>query len=370
LGFQRLERVVQWCARHGLYVILDVHAVQGWQNPHWHSDNANAVSLLWTHKHFQDRFVALWEELAKRYAGNPVIAGYDVMNEPFSGLPYGHDGHIPVPNWPSLNAVYRRAVQAIRAIDADHIIFVEGDNLGRRFSGLAEPFDGNVVASSHNYIPAAVYSGPYPGVFDGMTWDRAHQQEVFFQHEGTRYAQRHHVPLWVGEFGAMYNRPAAETAGHLKALDDQIDLFESYGAHWTTWTYKDIGVMGWVHLDPDSEYMRLVSHVLEAKREFHSDFSTQWLPPSATKQAADTLAQRIGQVIDDASLDAEETIRTISHSALQMHAGLMLQPAYASLFKDMSEVDIDRVLQSFAFKNCRVQQPLLEVVKGHMARPF
>ncbi len=32
-GFTRLARVVDWCAQYGLYVILDLHAVQGWQNP-------------------------------------------------------------------------------------------------------------------------------------------------------------------------------------------------------------------------------------------------------------------------------------------------------------------------------------------------
>ena len=69
-GFARLDHAVSWCTRHGLYVILDLHAVQGWQNSDWHSDNANRVSLFWDHRQFQDRFVALWVELARRYRGN------------------------------------------------------------------------------------------------------------------------------------------------------------------------------------------------------------------------------------------------------------------------------------------------------------
>jgi hypothetical protein len=31
-GFVRLDRVLGWCEKHGLYAILDLHAVQGWQN--------------------------------------------------------------------------------------------------------------------------------------------------------------------------------------------------------------------------------------------------------------------------------------------------------------------------------------------------
>ena len=60
------------------------------------------------------------------------------------------------------------------------------------------------------------------------------------------------MPHWVGEFGAVYNGPAREIPDRLRALDDQIDVMEEFGAHWTIWTYKDVGVMGLVTLDPES----------------------------------------------------------------------------------------------------------------------
>ena len=31
-GFQRLDQAIAWCAQHELYVILELHAVQGWQS--------------------------------------------------------------------------------------------------------------------------------------------------------------------------------------------------------------------------------------------------------------------------------------------------------------------------------------------------
>src|ERR1700758_1932867 len=39
-GFARLDKVLRHCENHGLYVILDLHSAPGWQNLHWHSDNA------------------------------------------------------------------------------------------------------------------------------------------------------------------------------------------------------------------------------------------------------------------------------------------------------------------------------------------
>jgi len=44
-GFARLDRAIEWCAKHDLPAILDLHAVQGWQNTDWHSDNANRHAL-------------------------------------------------------------------------------------------------------------------------------------------------------------------------------------------------------------------------------------------------------------------------------------------------------------------------------------
>ena len=63
-GFKRVNQVLEWCGRHNIYVVLDLHAVQGYQNSDWHSDNSSRHSFLWHNRHFQDRFVALWEEFA------------------------------------------------------------------------------------------------------------------------------------------------------------------------------------------------------------------------------------------------------------------------------------------------------------------
>ncbi|MBU9713923.1 hypothetical protein [Evansella tamaricis] len=41
-------------------------------------------------------------------------------------------------------------------------------------------------------------------------------------------------------------------------MDDQIAVFEENNAHWSTWTYNDVGVMGLVSLDEESEYMERV----------------------------------------------------------------------------------------------------------------
>lgn len=88
-GFKRLNKVINWCQNHEIYVILDMHAVQGWQNSHWHCDNSRGISLFWHNPHYQERFIALWQELADRYRDRAVIAGYNLMNEPCVNTPIG-----------------------------------------------------------------------------------------------------------------------------------------------------------------------------------------------------------------------------------------------------------------------------------------
>lgn len=364
-GFQRLDQVVNWCGKHDLYVILDLHAVQGWQNPDWHSDNSSRHSLFWDQRHFQDRFIALWEEFARRYKGNPTIAGYNVMNEPVTGAFDGHYAYGYKSRWDVINSVYRRVVAAIRKIDPDHIIFLEGDRYSTQFDGLDEPFDANLVYSSHNYSIPGFGPGKYPGTVRGAHWDYQKQFETFEQHGGTRFALKHNVPLWVGEFGSAYNGPAAENPDRIRALDDQLTVFEKFDAHWTTWTYKDIDVMGWVQLDPHSEYVDRLRSSLRSKKELAADFWMRWLPATATQKKVYELAQNIEEVIGDPEIDEAANETYLAQATLSCYTATLLQPQYVRAFKGLSEADIDRVMQSFAVRSCKPNLALIETLTKH-----
>jgi aryl-phospho-beta-D-glucosidase BglC (GH1 family) len=367
-GFERLDRAIKWCEKHGLYVILDLHAVQGWQNTDWHCDNATRRALLWEHKLFQDRFVGLWEVLAEYYEGNATVAGYNLMNEPHTNGSQGRFGNWDdnQPDSAILNAVYRRTVDAIRSIDPDHIIFLEGDYYAQYFDGMAPPFADNLVYSSHNYTAAGFGPGRYPGELRGVHWDYVKLEQGFLAHQGTEYTQHYGVPLWVGEFGATYNGPEGEVSDRMRALNDQLAVFNAHGAHWTTWTYKDIGVMGWVRLDPQSDYLRIIEPVLEAKRKLHTDFWMGWLPTTPADELIERLAQVSERTLADPDINHRANVRYLSQATLAGYVGGLMQPAYARLFQGMSEGQIDQVLQAFAFKNCKVHPQLTEVMKARL----
>jgi hypothetical protein len=66
---------------------------------------------------FQDRAIRLWEALAARYKGNTWIAGYNPLNEP------ADEEHIRLLAW------YKRVEEAIRKVDPDHILFLDGNTV-------------------------------------------------------------------------------------------------------------------------------------------------------------------------------------------------------------------------------------------------
>ncbi len=127
-GFKHLDRAVEACAKHGIYTVIDLHALPGSQNHHWHSDNITHRPLFWDHPHFQDRVVKMWEHIAEHYKDNPWVAGYNPINEPA-------DESRQV-----VGPFYTRLVNAIRAIDDRHILFLDGNTYSTEFDVFDEPW--------------------------------------------------------------------------------------------------------------------------------------------------------------------------------------------------------------------------------------
>lgn len=109
-GFAVLDRVLDWCEKYRVYVILDMHAVQGRMAIYEYSRGGIE---FWKNLQYQDRFTALWRAIAGRYAARAGVAGYDLVNEPI------------IPDAEAYVSIVTRAIEAIRSVDKRHIIIVE-----------------------------------------------------------------------------------------------------------------------------------------------------------------------------------------------------------------------------------------------------
>ena len=249
-------RVVR-CARAGVHSILDLHALPGHQNQHWHSDNPTHWAHFWQHRHFQDRVVHLWEALAEHYRDNPWVAGYNPINEP--GDAVGE----------TIGPFYRRLEAAVRAVDPHHVLFLDGNRYSTQFDQLGDPLP-NTVYTAHDYaLPGFVDGGPYPGESRGRFVDRSVVEETFL--ERTAYMRQTGTPIWVGEFGPVYTGDPSRDEMRYQLLSDQLEIYREHGASWALWTYKDIGLPGLVHTPADAPYVRRIRPVLEKKARLGVD---------------------------------------------------------------------------------------------------
>jgi hypothetical protein len=256
-GFKHLDRVIKLCAERRIYTIIDLHALPGYQNQHWHSDNPTHTALLWKHKDFQDRTVVLWEAIASHYRDEPWVAGYDLINEPADPT-----GKMVVP-------FFHRLMGAIREVDPVHILFIEGNTYARDFEGF-DPTWKNVVYTNHDYAgPGFVSGGPYPGVTGGRYYDRNTVEADFLKK--SRFMIDNGLPIWVGEFGPVYTGDTQKDEMRYQLLKDQLAIYDKHGVSWCIWLYRDLGLQALVYQPETTAWMQRVKPMLEKKQRLGAD---------------------------------------------------------------------------------------------------
>ena len=225
----KTDEDIVWAGIAGVRIILDMHQYNwaekfgGSGAPAWsvqpYLPNQlglhQAVSDFWADATLQDHLISVWKKVAQHYANQPVIAGYDILNEPWVYTTVN-----PTVNATSVDNFYAKAVQAIRQVDQDHLIFLEPANLNTfKFSAIA-----NIVWSPHFY-QLAFTSRYYPQNFTILESD--------FEAKYKTFVQGLNVPMWIGEFGAFMPDKSSRAAW----AQDALRLFNGHNVGWAWWAY-------------------------------------------------------------------------------------------------------------------------------------
>ncbi len=155
-GFDWLDENIRWAKKYGIGIIFNMHFPQG-----GYQSSGNGLAL-WTKQENQDRLTALWKEIARRYAGEPTVWGYGLVNEPV----VAYEGSLELTRG-HFQQVMQRLATEIRAVAPYQMLFVEGichvrDPEGKEtfsyelFSpeqAFPQIDDDNVVYEFHNYNP-------------------------------------------------------------------------------------------------------------------------------------------------------------------------------------------------------------------------
>jgi len=198
----RIDRLIEWCKNNHVYVILDMHAAPGGQTGQNIDDSADDVPRLFMDSDKEEELLLLWRALAARYADEPSVAGYDLLNEPVSKqFARFNDRVLPL---------YIKLIQAIRDVDKQHAVLLEGVHWATDFSifdNLKKGEMENAVLQFHKYwnVPDEESLDPY-----------------------LRYSQKLGMPLLMGEGGE----------NNLEWYTALFPALERKGISWSFWTYK------------------------------------------------------------------------------------------------------------------------------------
>jgi len=201
-AFTHLDRLVSYCRGKGIYLLLDMHGAPGFQNPGDHSDNnlSNKDHPQWTVQWLNGTYdggavganvamtAQIWKYIADHYKNEPVIWGYDIVNEPQTNIS------------DTLWYAYKKIIEQIRQADGNHIVVVEGDNWGGymdMFTNYSRPpLDPKVVLETHHYVFSDWNSDAWNNI--SQLYGRA------------TIAKNLNVPIILGEFGEEQDPYLAE----------------------------------------------------------------------------------------------------------------------------------------------------------------
>ena len=201
-GFALIDRAVEWCERHGLRILLDLHGAPGGQTGTNIDDSPNGKPELFMDERYQRQTVDLWREIARRYRDRTAVLGYDLLNEP---LPEQWQHVYPR----ELIALYKDITAAIREVDPDHLIMYEGPQWATDVSVFTEVLDPNSVLQFHRYwcAPERASIADYLDIRDRLG-----------------------IPVYMGEGGE--NTP--------EWIYTATRLYEQHGIGWNFWPWKKL----------------------------------------------------------------------------------------------------------------------------------
>lgn len=231
-GFRMTDSLLAWCRVNRMYLILDLHAAPGGQgNDNNISDRDPSKPSLWDSEANQQKTIALWKKLAERYANEPWIGAYDIINEPNWGFedPVNDKNGLKEKKNEPLKKLMVDITHAIRQVDKKHIIIIEGNGWGNNYNGILPPWDNNMVLSFHKY------------------WNYNTVESIKHILD-TR--DKYNVPVWLGETGENSNVWFTEA----------VQLLEQHNIGWAWWPLKKLGNNNPMQIQLNPGYKKILAY--------------------------------------------------------------------------------------------------------------
>lgn len=249
-----IDRLLEWCAKHSLAVIIDMHRAPGY------SFDTQGENTLLDNPASQARFAHMWEMLAKRYLHIRETLTFEILNE------------IVDTDSTRWNALAAQVTAAIRAIDPTRYVLIGANEYGsvRWLDKLDIYDDENIIYAFHFYEPflfthqfarwspvckdfatQVAYPGVTPGVAEFMQKFPQHADNPAVKNYVTTYMDKAHMRkllqpvfdfmsktgkvLYCSEFGVIED---ADATSRLAWHKDFYEIMAEAGIGFSVWNYK------------------------------------------------------------------------------------------------------------------------------------
>ncbi len=207
-----LDKGIKWAGELGMYVIIDWHTIG---NP------ITEVFFRELYNTSRAETFQFWRTIAERYAGNPVVAFYELFNEPTD-----YNGRLGRMSWDQ----YKEFIEEII-----HIIYSHDDKVIPLVAGFDWAYELRHIKDNPIDIPGVAYvAHPYPQKRE-PPWEEKWEEDFGFAADM--------YPVFATEFGFMGED---ELGAHIPVIGDEtygeaiIDYFNKKGISWTVWVFDPL----------------------------------------------------------------------------------------------------------------------------------
>jgi endoglucanase len=217
--FERVDWVIQQALKRSLNVIVNMH--------HYDEIMESPVGN-------QERFLAIWEQIARRYQDQPDQVYFELLNEP--------NGTLGATSW---NKFAAEAIAVVRKTNPRRTIIIgPGDwNAVPSLYGLDLPeAERNLIVTVHYYLPFQFTHQGAEWVQDsttwlGTTWTGTPEQKKAITDDfdfALQWSQLHRRPIFLGEFG-VYSK--ADMDSRRRWTNFVARQAEAHGFGWAYWEF-------------------------------------------------------------------------------------------------------------------------------------
>ncbi len=231
-GFRMMDKAIEWCRKHSLYLILDMHDCPGGQTGD-NIDNGYGYPWLFESEASQSLFCEIWKSIAARYKDEPVILGYEPMNEPIATT---FSQEVQAKLNAKLEPLYKRVTKAIREVDNNHIVILGGAQWNGNFEPFHDwKFDNKIIYSCHRY--------------GGEPTQQAIQSIIDFR-------DKTQLPMFMGEIGHNTDQWQADFCATMRKAN----------IGYTFWPYKKLENSCIMGIKKPAEWDSVIVKFAEADR--------------------------------------------------------------------------------------------------------